>query len=56
MQAVAPGPGQYASDYNDAIKKPKRVPKEQQFFGSTQRRNYEACFTTAATRLLLSCH
>ena len=34
-----PGPGDYVSSYRDAIKAPREVPKQQQFFSSTQRRS-----------------
>lgn len=38
---AAPGPGEYFSRYQDAIRAVKAKPKEHQFFNSTQRRNYE---------------
>ena len=40
-----PGPGEYFSRYNDAIKAPKPKPKQHQFFNSTQRRAYEVDVT-----------
>lgn len=36
---VPPGPGDYVSGYRDAIKAARPVPKQQQFFSSTQRRS-----------------
>jgi hypothetical protein len=38
---AAPGPGEYFSRYQDAIRAGKATPKQHQFFSSTQRRNYE---------------
>jgi hypothetical protein len=38
---ATPGPGEYFSRYQDAIRAVKAQPKEHQFFNSTQRRGYE---------------
>jgi Sperm-tail PG-rich repeat len=38
---AGPGPGQYSPNCKDAIRAPRSVPKEHQFFSSTARRGYE---------------